>query len=109
MRSHGLHVISPPHRILLRTPHRLAPTKPDPIPMTFLYHTGHSHETASRNSSQWSWATWPLPEITWASCDKCITTRHLIGRLLNWRPWDLRVPTAFFFDLFLSSGVLMLF
>src|SRR5882724_11700820 len=102
-------MIIPPHHILLQPPHWSAPTKPDLIPRTFLDRMGHSHETASRNSSQQSWATWPLPGITWASRDKCITTCHLVSRLLNQWPWDLRVPNLFSFDLFLSSGVLMLF
>src|SRR5882724_6983308 len=95
VRSHGLHVIIPPHRTLLQHPHWLTPTTPNPAPWTPLGRIECPHEIPSQNTPQWPWATWLLPEITWASCDDCITMRHLVGRPLSRRPWDLRVPTLF--------------
>src|SRR5882724_2676753 len=56
----------------------------------------------------WPWGTWLPSEITWSSCDDHATTCHLIGRLLSWKTWDLRVPTLFSFNLFLSYSMLML-
>ena len=91
------------------TPHWLALTTPDPTPWTSLYGIEYPHETPSWNAPQWPQATWPLLKIMWASRDDHVTTCHCIGRSLIQRPWDLRVPTLFFFDLFLSYGVLMLF
>src|SRR5882724_4166605 len=108
-RSCGLHVISPPHTAFLRPPHRSALTTPDPTPWTSLYRIEYSHENPSQNAPQRPQATWPLIKIMWASCDDRITMRHRVSRSLSQWPWDLRVPTLFFFNLFLSYGVLMLF
>src|SRR5882724_6902397 len=104
-RSCGLHVISPLHTTFLPPPHRSALTTPDPTPWTSLYRIEYSHENPSRNTPQWPRATWPLLKITWASRDDHITMCHLTSRSLSRWPWDLRVPTLFFFDLFLSYGV----
>src|SRR5882724_5370702 len=94
-RSHGLHVIIPPHRTLLRPPHWLALTTPDPDPWTPLGHVEFPHEIPSWNTPQRPWVTWPPPEITWASRDDCIIMCHLVGKPLSWQIWDLRVPTLF--------------
>src|SRR5882724_1073393 len=50
-------------------------------------------------------------QITWSSCDDHTTTCHLhplVGRSLSWWTWDLKVPTLFLFNLFLSYCMLML-
>src|SRR5882724_13405315 len=69
-------------------------------------------EWYNRNPGQkvppWPWGTWPPSEIMWSSCDDHTTTHHLIRRLLSWWTWDLRVPTLFSFNLFLSYSMLML-
>src|SRR5882724_1996592 len=86
-RSCGLHMIIPPHRNLLQPPHWSALTTPDLAPSTSLSRIECPHEIPSWNTSQWPWATWPLPEITSASCDNRTTMRHLhhlIGQSLNW-------------------------
>src|SRR5882724_6982008 len=47
----------------------------------------------------------------WSSHDNHATTHHpchLIGWPPSWQPWDLRVPTLFSCDLFLSYCMLML-
>src|SRR5882724_3677676 len=47
----------------------------------------------------------------WPSCDKHATTHHphhRVGRPISWWTWDLRVPTLFFVNLFLSHCVLIL-
>src|SRR5882724_8736632 len=47
----------------------------------------------------------------WSSCDNHTTMHHpchLVSQPSSWRPWDLRVPTLFSCDLFLSYCVLML-
>src|SRR5882724_5384436 len=108
-RSRGLHMISPPHTAFLQPPHQSAPTTPDPTPWTSLYCIEYPQETPSHNAPQQPWATWPLLKTTWASRDDHITRCHRISRLLSQWPWDLRVPTLFSFNLFLSYGVLMLF
>src|SRR5882724_4249268 len=95
MRSCGLHVIIPPHRTLLRPPHWLAPTTPDPAPWTPLCRVECPHEIPSQNTPQRPWVTWLPPKITWASCDDHIIMHHLIGKPLSWKTWDLRVPTLF--------------
>src|SRR5882724_11685641 len=102
-------MISPPHTAFLRPPHWPDPTTPDPTPWTSLYRIEYPHENPSQNAPQWPWATWLLLKITWASHDDHVTMHHHIGRSLSQQPWDLRVPTLFFFNLFLSYGVLMLF
>src|SRR5882724_4810316 len=93
MRSHGLHVIIPPHKTLLQPPHWSAPTTPDPAPCTPLGPVECPHELPSQNAPQRPWPTWPLPEITWASCDNHVTTCHLVSGPLSQQPCDLRVPT----------------
>src|SRR5882724_3827007 len=107
-RSCGLHVISPPHTAFLQPPHRWAPTTPNPTPWTSLYRIEYPHETPSQNTPQRPQATWPLLKITWASCDDCVTMCHHISRPLSQQPWDLRVPTLFPLNLFLSYRMLML-
>src|SRR5882724_4224874 len=62
----------------------------------------------SQNAPPRPWGTWPPSKITWSSCDDCATMRHLIGRPSSQQTWDLRVPTLFLSNLFLSNGILML-
>src|SRR5882724_12048179 len=86
VRSHGLHVIIPPHRTLLQPPHWSALATPDTAPWTPLSRIECPHETPSWNAPQWPWKTWLLPEITWASCDDRATMHHLhhlVSRSLN--------------------------
>src|SRR5882724_4176534 len=94
-RSHGLHMIIPLHRMLLQPPHWSAPTTPDSAPWTPLCCVECPHEIPSQNTPQRPWVAWPPPEITWASCDDCIITHHLVSKPLSWWTWDLRVPTLF--------------
>src|SRR5882724_6676676 len=83
VRSCGLHMIIPPHRTLLQPPHWSAPTTPDPTLWTSLGCIECPHEIPSWNTPQRPWATWPPPEITWASCDNPTTTHHL-RHLIGW-------------------------
>src|SRR5882724_682217 len=55
--------------------------------------------------------TWIPPEIMWPAHDNHTTmchSCHLVSRPPSQRTWDLRVPTLFPFNLFLSYCVLML-
>src|SRR5882724_6342712 len=54
---------------------------------------------------------WPS-RIMWSSRDDHTTTHHpchLISRPSSWRTWDLRAPTLFSFNLFLSDCMLNAF
>src|SRR5882724_12042877 len=55
------------------------------------------------------WSVPTTPDHTpWSSCDDHTTMCHLIGRPSSQQTWDLRVPTLFSSNLFLSYCVLML-
>src|SRR5882724_4060735 len=90
LRSCGLHVIIPLHHALTQPPHWSAPTTPDPAPWTSPHCIEHTHKSPSWNAPPQPWVTWLPSDITKASCDNFTTTRHLVGRLLSQRTWDLR-------------------
>src|SRR5882724_7185235 len=62
----------------------------------------------SRNAPPQPWGTWLPSEIMWSSHDNHTTMCHLVGMPYSWWTWDLRVPTLFLSNLFLSYGMLML-
>src|SRR5882724_11380057 len=72
----------------------------DPLPL----HLGLVPRHSSDNNPSASGMQTPSG-ITWPSCDDHATTCHLchlIGRPPSWQTWDLRVPTLFSSNLFLS-------
>src|SRR5882724_4523050 len=84
-RSHGLHVIIPPHSAFLQPPHQSALTTPDSTPWTPLCRIEYPHEIPSQNTPQWPWVTWPPPRshghhMTIASLCATSLASHLASR-----------------------------
>ena len=101
-------MIIPLHHALLQLLHWSVPTTPDHTPWSSPCHIRCYSESPSHNAPPQPWGTWSPSEITWSSCDDHTTMCHLIGRPSSQQTWDLRVPTLFSSNLFLSYCVLML-
>jgi len=82
------------------------PTRPQgPLPIT----SKVVARTMVRSHPHGLRVQWPS-KITWPSHDNHATMHHpchLVSRPLSWWTWDLRVPTLFIFNLFLSYCVLI--
>ena len=94
-----------------RTPTWIGSDHTRPVPMGLSQSLPKSWPEPWSECTPTALGTWIPPEITWPACDNHTTMRHschLISRPPSRRTWDLRVPTLFPFNLFLSYCMLML-